>query len=120
MVEELRMGSNLLDLVGNVGGVINNSVDFVTSLCIDIGQQPVAQDVSLDPPCQRQVSFGSLEIDKAGFRLLDSTICILDGIRLFLSLGFGRCSFCVDGQLKHFNGTLQRIGWIDLITFPQV
>ena len=83
------MGVNILDVVGGVGRVVNGSVNLVASVCVNVGQEPVAQNISLDPPGEGQLSLLVDKIDKACFRIANTSRSLLDGENVGLLLGFG-------------------------------
>lgn len=64
------MRNYLLDEVGGVGNVVDHAVDLLVGGRIDVGQQPVVEDIGLDPPGESQSTVFLSEVDQAGFRVL--------------------------------------------------
>src|SRR5690242_4302100 len=53
--DEVFNGSNfLLDFIGCIRRVVDNALYLLTRLCIDIGEKPVADDISLYSPSESQ------------------------------------------------------------------
>lgn len=67
-----------VDLVACISGIVNDRMHLATVNSVDIGQEPVAQNVSLNSPGQGQLAV-SLNVDKACFWLRYSTLGLLDG-----------------------------------------
>lgn len=88
-------------VVGQVGDVVDNTLNLGTGGRIDVGQQPVLRDVGLDTPREGQSAVGLDEVDELGLGVGNSTRGSLDGVNLsaLLSLGGGRSS--LNGELKN-------------------
>lgn len=54
---------------------------------IDIGQEPVAEDVGLDSPCKRELALFVDKIDKACFWVANTSSRLLDGVYFVALLG---------------------------------
>jgi hypothetical protein len=103
-------------LVALIGRVVDNSVHLVTLLRIDICQQPVAGNVSLNPPSQRKLSLG-LDVDQTRLGLLQASAGRLDSEGLRLGLGLGLRRLNRHGELQNLDSGLKshnRVGSVTL------
>jgi hypothetical protein len=92
-------------------------MDLLAIFGIDIGEEPVDVDISLDPPAERK-AVARLHVDKASFRRRYSTGCLFDGVNVRLSL-FSRGTISRHGKLKSAHGGLESLGGLDGISLPQ-
>lgn len=99
-------------LHGDVGNVVDNTVDVLVVLGINIGQQPVVTDIGLNSPGESKRVVSLAEVDKTSFGVRDSTRGGLEAVVLLgsiLGLSGGRTGLNgeaedVDGALESGNG----------------
>lgn len=103
--------SNLLNLVRSLSVVINNSNNLISLGSIDIRQQPVIKDISLNSPSKLQLSVID-EISELSLRLADGTrgagelvmlVALLDSLGV---VGLDRKREDRNGVLESFDGIL--------------
>ena len=110
-------GSHLLDVVGRISRVVDDGMYLAAVFGIDVGQEPVAHDISLDPPGKGELALVVYEVDKAGLRLADSSCGLLDGVRLCCVLWLGSCRLSRNWKCEDIDSGLQgghRLGTITL------
>lgn len=69
------LGYYSLNLVALIGRVVDNSVDLLAASRVDICQQPVATNISLDPPGKRELSVRGLDVHQTRLGLLQASAC---------------------------------------------
>jgi hypothetical protein len=92
-------------------------VNLVASFCVHIGQEPVAQDVGLDPPGEGKFALLVDKVDEACFRVANTTSRLLDGECIGILLGFSGSRLGGYGKRKNLDGCfegIQRLGSIAL------
>lgn len=106
--ETLGFNEYILDLIGCMSHVVNNVVDCVAVLCINIGQQPVIADISLDSPGQSQTAVLFHKINKLGGRFGQSARCSLEH-KLFVVGSLYSSLFSTDWNLEDVDGSMQSL-----------
>ncbi len=104
----------ILDLVGSVGNVVNNTVNLAGSAGINVGKEPVILKISLHSPRQRQTLVLLLEVHEACLRVLLGTSSPLDDVVLKRLLSLSLSSIGADLETKDVGGTLQSGNGINL------
>lgn len=105
--EEIRQHS--LHEEGGVGDVVDHTVNLFVGSGINVRQQPVVEDISLDPPGESQSSVRLDEVDQAGFGVLLGTGSSLEGVGLGSLGSLGGC-LSSDGELQHLGSSRECLG----------
>lgn len=109
----------LLNLVLSIGRVVNNGVHLLAVFRIDVRKQPVAHDISLNSPGKSELALLIYEVDKACFRLADTSGSLLDSIGLGSFLGLSDSLLSGNWESKNVDSGLERIGGCRAVTFAQ-
>lgn len=104
---------------GKVADVVDDTVDLLVGGSVDVGEQPVVDDVGLDSPGQGQSSVLLGKVDQAGLGVADSTRSALESVLLSSLLGLGGGAIGLDGETQDVDGTLERIRGVGEVTLLQ-
>ena len=110
---------DLLDLVRGVSRVIHNTVDLLVRRSIDIGKQPVAQDISLHPPGEGKSAIGLDEVHELGLRVLDRARGTLEGESLLALSALCSSFSSLNGKLEDIAGGLECVHGIREVTLHE-
>lgn len=102
----------LQDLVLSGGNVVNNVVDSLAVVGINISQEPVVTNVSLNFPGQGEGSVFLLEVDEVGLGSREGTGGSHELERLLASNSLGLSVVRLDWEVEGLDGTLQSLDWI--------
>jgi hypothetical protein len=108
----------VLNLVCRLIDVVNNTNNFISLGSIDISQQPVVDNISLNSPCELEFLVLINEVGELSLRLANSTLGTSEGVvvlALLLSLGL----VSLNGERKNINSVLKSIDRVLLITFSE-
>lgn len=100
-------GGDLLDLVGRkVGNIVDNTNDLLSLVGVDVCQEPVIQDISLDAPGELQILLAIDEINQLSLWLFNSARSISECVML-ITLGFGLGVRSINGKVKNLDSALK-------------
>lgn len=112
------LGNQFLMVVSS-GDIVDHTVDFVGRYGVDIRQQPVTRDISLDSPSQCQGTVVFDKVQKTGLRVGLGTRCASNAVRLNPILGFSGRAIGLDIKLQDRVGSVESSYWVLEITFRQ-
>lgn len=72
----------LLDLVSCTGHIVDNSIDCVSSNCVDICHEPIMPHVYLNSPCQYEAHIWQHKVRQPGGRFSNSPNSVLEYMNL--------------------------------------
>jgi hypothetical protein len=112
------MGEYILNLVSGLSNIVDHTNDLVSLGSIDVGQEPVVEDISLDSPGQLEVLVLVDKVNELGLWLADGSLGVGESVVVSaLTNRLGLFSF--DRKRQHFNGILEGVYGILLVTLGE-
>lgn len=112
------MREYVLNLVSGLSNIVDHTNDLVGLSSIDVGQQPVIKDISLDSPGQLEVLVLVDNVDQLGLWLADGSLSVCESVVVgALANRLGLLSLY--GKRKHINGVLEGVDGVLLVTLGE-
>lgn len=94
-------------------------MDLVASFCVYVGEKPVAHNVGLDPPGEGELALLIDKVDKACFRVLNTSARLLDGESVGFLLGFSSSQIGRHRKGENLDSRLEGIYGLSRVTLAQ-
>jgi hypothetical protein len=110
---------SVLDLVGCISSPVDHSMNLILSSGIDVSQEPVAQDVSLNTEGKLELTI-LLEVHELGFRVLLCSRRSLENVGVIAPCWLSSCLVCFDRKLQNSDGTPESLNWLDQVALAEL
>jgi hypothetical protein len=110
---------SVLDLVRRISSPVNHSMDLVLSSSIDVSQEPVAEDISLNTEGELELTV-LLKVHELGLRVFLCPRRSLENVRVIALCWLCSSLVCLNGKLQNSDGTLESLDWLDQIALAEL
>lgn len=112
------MKEYVLNLVSGLSNIVDHTNDLISLGSIDVGQQPVIKDISLNSPGQLEVLVLVDNVNQLGLWLADSALGVGESVVVgALANRLGLLGF--HGKRKNLNGVLEGVDGVLLVTLGE-
>jgi hypothetical protein len=110
---------SVLDLVGCISSPVDHSVDLVLSSGIDVSQEPVAQDISLNTEGKLELAI-LLKVHELGLWVLLCSRRSLENVRVIAFCRHSSCLVGLNRKLQNSDGTPESLDRLDQVALAEL
>jgi hypothetical protein len=110
---------SLLNLVGCISSPVDHSVDLVLSSGIDVSQEPVAQDISLNTEGKLELAI-LLKVHELGLWVLLCSRRSLENVRVITFCRNSSCLVGLNRKLQNSDGTPESLDRLDQVALAEL